>query len=213
MKETISVNLASQAFTFDKDAYRRLKEYLDAIRRRLPAGDPEILNDVEARLAEIFRSRISSPMMVVTLQMVQGAMAQMGDPSEFGELPTGEKRDEASVDAESASCVSSRHLYRSRTNRSIAGVCGGIAEFFGIDSTILRLIDAAPGTGRRFVDLGLYPVVDRRTQRSQTARREFPVGRIRDSPETARGKGCVFPICGPDPELKHEIRNSMYKQR
>lgn len=52
MKETISVNLASQAFTFDKDAYRRLKEYLDAIRRRLPAGDPEILNDVEARLAE-----------------------------------------------------------------------------------------------------------------------------------------------------------------
>lgn len=140
MKETISVNLASQAFTFDKDAYRRLKEYLDAIRRRLPAGDPEILNDVEARLAEIFRSRISSPMMVVTLQMVQGAMAQMGDPSEFGELPTGEKRDEASVDAESASCVSSRHLYRSRTNRSIAGVCGGIAEFFGIDSTILRLI-------------------------------------------------------------------------
>lgn len=90
MKETISVNLASQAFTFDKDAYRRLKEYLDAIRRRLPAGDPEILNDVEARLAEIFRSRISSPMMVVTLQMVQGAMAQMGDPSEFGELPRGE---------------------------------------------------------------------------------------------------------------------------
>ena len=79
MKETISVNLASQAFTFDKDAYRRLKEYLDAIRRRLPAGDPEILNDVEARLAEIFRSRISSPMMVVTLQMVQGAMAQMGE--------------------------------------------------------------------------------------------------------------------------------------
>lgn len=140
MKETISVNLASQAFTFDKDAYRRLKEYLDAIRRRLPAGDPEILNDVEARLAEIFRSRISSPMMVVTLQMVRGASGAMGDPSEFGELPTGEKRDEASVDAESASCVSSRHLYRSRTNRSIAGVCGGIAEFFGIDSTILRLI-------------------------------------------------------------------------
>lgn len=25
MKETISVNLASQAFTFDKDAYRRLE--------------------------------------------------------------------------------------------------------------------------------------------------------------------------------------------
>ena len=75
MKETISVNLASQAFTFDKDAYRRLKEYLDAIRRRLPAGDPEILNEVAARLAEIFRARLSSPLIVVPLQLVQGAMA------------------------------------------------------------------------------------------------------------------------------------------
>lgn len=54
-------------------------------------------------------------------------------------------------------------------------------------------------------------VVDRRAQRSQTARREFPVGRVR--PGTVRGEVCVFPICGPDPELKHEIRNSMYKQR
>lgn len=139
MKETVSVNLASQAFTFDKDAYRRLKEYLDAISRRLPSEDPEILNDVEARLAEIFRSRISSPMMVVTLAMVQGAMAQMGDPSEFGELPTEEKRVKDSEEPE-APVVKSRHLYRSRTNRSIAGVCGGIAEFFGIDPTILRLI-------------------------------------------------------------------------
>lgn len=139
MKETVSVNLASQAFTFDKDAYRRLEEYLDAIRRRLPGGDPEILNDVEARLAEIFRSRISSPMMVVTLVMVQGAMAQMGDPSEFGELPAGDKGIKDSEEPE-ASTAKPRHLYRSRTNRSIAGVCGGIAEFFGIDPTILRLV-------------------------------------------------------------------------
>ena len=140
MKETISVNLASQAFTFDKDAYRRLKEYLDAIRRRLPAGDPEILNDVEARLAEIFRSRISSPMMVVTLQMVQGAMAQMGDPSEFGELRPGRSGTRRPWMRRVPRASIPGTLYRSRTNRSIAGVCGGIAEFFGIDSTILRLI-------------------------------------------------------------------------
>lgn len=104
-------------------------------------------------------------------------------------------------------------LYRSSDDVVIAGVCAGVADYLGLPSGKVRLANAAPGTGRRFVDLGLYPVVDRRTQRSQTARREFPVGRIRDSPETARGKSCVFPICGPDPELKHEIRNSMYKQR
>ena len=33
----------------------------------------------------------------------------------------------------------SRTWYRSRTNRRIAGVCGGLAEEFGISVTVLRL--------------------------------------------------------------------------
>lgn len=33
-----------------------------------------------------------------------------------------------------------KKLYRSRGNRIIAGVCGGIGEFFNIDPTIIRLL-------------------------------------------------------------------------
>jgi phage shock protein C len=33
-----------------------------------------------------------------------------------------------------------KRLYRSRTDRKIAGVCGGIAEYFSIDPTIVRVI-------------------------------------------------------------------------
>jgi phage shock protein C len=33
-----------------------------------------------------------------------------------------------------------RRLYRSRTNRTLAGVCGGIAEYFGADPTAVRLL-------------------------------------------------------------------------
>ncbi len=33
-----------------------------------------------------------------------------------------------------------RKLYRSRTNRMIAGVCSGLADFFGIDPTVVRLV-------------------------------------------------------------------------
>lgn len=32
-----------------------------------------------------------------------------------------------------------RRLYRSRRNRMIAGVCGGIAEYFGWDPTVVRV--------------------------------------------------------------------------
>ncbi len=34
----------------------------------------------------------------------------------------------------------SKKLYRSRSDRLIAGVCGGLAKYFGIDSTWMRLI-------------------------------------------------------------------------
>ncbi len=34
-------------------------------------------------------------------------------------------------------------LYKSSDNRYICGVCGGIADYFGIDATIVRLLFTA----------------------------------------------------------------------
>ena len=36
--------------------------------------------------------------------------------------------------------MAGRRLYRSRRDRKIAGVCGGMAEYWGIDPVIPRLI-------------------------------------------------------------------------
>jgi phage shock protein C len=33
-----------------------------------------------------------------------------------------------------------RKLYRSRSERMIAGVCGGLGEYFGIDPTLVRVL-------------------------------------------------------------------------
>jgi phage shock protein PspC (stress-responsive transcriptional regulator) len=35
---------------------------------------------------------------------------------------------------------SGKKLYRSKTDRKIAGICGGLAEYFNIDPTIVRLL-------------------------------------------------------------------------
>lgn len=50
-----------------------------------------------------------------------------------------------------------KKLYKSRTDKKIAGVCGGFAQFFGIDATLIRVV---------YVVLGLmgwwifaYPVI------------------------------------------------------
>lgn len=33
-----------------------------------------------------------------------------------------------------------KKLYRSRTDKKIAGVCGGLAEYLNIDATVIRII-------------------------------------------------------------------------
>ncbi|MCK4927390.1 MAG: PspC domain-containing protein [Candidatus Aenigmarchaeota archaeon] len=33
-----------------------------------------------------------------------------------------------------------KKLYRSKKDRMLAGVCGGIGEYFGIDSTLVRIL-------------------------------------------------------------------------
>jgi phage shock protein C len=33
-----------------------------------------------------------------------------------------------------------RKLYRSKTNRQLAGVCGGLAEYFNLDATLIRVL-------------------------------------------------------------------------
>ena len=81
MKETVNVNIGSQAFTLDEDAYRVLRSYLDDIRSRLPEYDTETMGDIEVRIAEIFREIVSSPMRVITLDTVRTAMHRMGAES------------------------------------------------------------------------------------------------------------------------------------
>lgn len=34
----------------------------------------------------------------------------------------------------------SRRLYRSRKNRKVAGVCGGLAEYLNTDPTVIRVL-------------------------------------------------------------------------
>jgi phage shock protein C len=33
-----------------------------------------------------------------------------------------------------------RKLYRSRTERMLAGVCGGLAQYFNLDPTLIRVL-------------------------------------------------------------------------
>ncbi|MBQ5902719.1 MAG: PspC domain-containing protein [Alistipes sp.] len=137
MKETVNVNIGSVAFTLDDDAYRTLKHYLKRIENRLPATDKETLDDIEHRVAELLSEKLYSPQQVVTLAEVESAMQQIGDPDTFGKAR--EADPEMEQEQEQAQ-PSVKRLYRPRVNRSIAGVCSGIADYFNLDVTLIRLV-------------------------------------------------------------------------
>ena len=140
MKETVNVSIASQAFTLDQDAYNLLSGYLREVKSRLSGGeDDETYADIEARIAEIFREKRPSPMLVITIDIVREVMTQMGTPDDFSSTGTAGTSNTERKDYR----YNRRHfeaLRRSTSDRMIAGVCGGLAEHFGINSAMLRLV-------------------------------------------------------------------------
>ena len=132
MKETINANIGGRVFTLDRDAYDRLTIYLNDLRRHIATDTDEVMDDIEARLAEILHEGLLSQMMVVTLAMAERAIARIGKPEDFGT--------ENQSETKNNNGMGQKLLRRSRTDRSIAGVCGGLANYFDIDTTLLRIL-------------------------------------------------------------------------
>jgi phage shock protein PspC (stress-responsive transcriptional regulator) len=131
MKQTYSVNIGGRAYNIDNDAYELLDRYLKDISSRLSDSDLESMEDIESRVADIFDERISSPMQVVSIEMVRRAMAIIGRPDMFG----GQKRGFSYHDP-----AQPKRLYRSTTNKVFGGVFGGLGEYFDIDPNLLRVL-------------------------------------------------------------------------
>src|SRR4051812_42439584 len=86
MNKTVTANIAGIVFHVDDNAYEILRQYLDSLKYhfRNSEGKDEIIADIEARLAEIFREKTSGQAQVVSIEMVEQAIAVMGKAEEFG---------------------------------------------------------------------------------------------------------------------------------
>jgi phage shock protein PspC (stress-responsive transcriptional regulator) len=140
VKKTIKINLSGTIFQIDEDAYDHLKKYLDAIGRHFSGkeGGEEILNDIETRIAELFREKRAREEEVITLILVTEVIEIMGDPEEI--INTGDDETSSGGSTYAGSGSSSRRLYRDPENSVIGGVCGGLGAYFNIDPLIFRIL-------------------------------------------------------------------------
>ena len=138
MKKAIKINLSGIIFHIDEDAYEKLKSYLDTISRHFSnkQESKEIIDDIEARIAELFQERITGEAQVITVELVNEVIDIMGNPEDIAD--SGEEEEERRTFHDSYS--RSRRLYRDPENSVIGGVCGGLSAYFNVDPVIFRLL-------------------------------------------------------------------------
>lgn len=146
MKKTFTVNLNGIVFHIDEDAYQLLDSYLTNLRIHFSReeGSDEIMSDFEARISELLNERIRLGFNVITIEHVEEVIQRMGKPEE---LFAGEEKNagsEFSATTEPTAGASDRkfrkRLMRDPDDKMLGGVASGLAAYFGLDTTLLRLV-------------------------------------------------------------------------
>lgn len=143
MKKTFTINISGSVFHIDEDAFEKLQRYLQMLNRHFGTAleGQEILQDIEARIAELLIEKTANKTQVVTDEMVNEVIARMGQPEDFNESV--EEEPHARPHTESAQAAEQpvrRRLYRDGESRVLGGVCSGLGAYFNIDVVILRVI-------------------------------------------------------------------------
>ncbi len=155
MRPVITISLNGNSYQLEQGGCEALQAYLATAEARL-ADNPdkaEILADLEQAIAEKCGRFLSPHKNVVTAEEVEQVIREMGPVDGSG---SGESASEASgqagaepaqgaerPDAAKGPAGAQRRLYQIREGAMVSGVCNGLAAYFNIDVTIVRLIFVA----------------------------------------------------------------------
>ena len=147
MDQIKKCSLAGISFTLEADAYAALEGYIQSLQeayKSTPDGE-EIVADIEARIAELILSAVPADA-IVTKPLILNIIKQLGSAEEIdSEQPDHEPEPrQAETTDQSGNPRIPRRLYRDVQHHKLGGVCAGIANYFDIDPTLVRLAAIAP---------------------------------------------------------------------
>ena len=130
MKKTVNVAIGGYAFTLEEDAYNIMNQYLDGFKNALDESsvNDNVMDELEGRIADLLKQRMGG-CEVATAAMVQEIIDQIGYPE--GYTAKAKNTEYTSV---------SKKFFRDTDDRKIAGVCSGLALYFGVDTVIIRVL-------------------------------------------------------------------------
>jgi phage shock protein PspC (stress-responsive transcriptional regulator) len=146
MKKVININFQGRILPIEEMAYENLKNYIDTLRTYFDKeeGKDEIINDIECRVAELCEDRLKKGAVCITEDDIDLIIQSIGRPADF-EAQDGFEAQSASDYTDNSSNDSwtserPKRLYRDEQNKVLGGVCSGIANYFGIEPLLVRIL-------------------------------------------------------------------------
>ncbi|MFA9198080.1 MAG: PspC domain-containing protein [Aquirufa sp.] len=141
MKKTLSINIAGFVFHIEEDAYATLDTYLKSIHAYFASfeGSKEIIADIESSIAEKFWNiRETEKTEAISQEHVDALIASLGTIADFKQVEEEEDKKEGytAPKTEGAPKIFRRDI----TRKKLGGVAAGIARYFEVDVTWVRLI-------------------------------------------------------------------------
>lgn len=142
MKKTFPVNINGTVFYIDEDAYTLLQTYLDQLRAAFPGEQGrETVDDIEARISEIFAEKTAAGTSVITRDEVTAVIDRMGRPDQFGDAAPEPAHESTPPPFPPQPDVPvTKKLYRDERNKVFGGVLAGLACYLGWNVTLMRVL-------------------------------------------------------------------------
>lgn len=142
MNKVVNINLNGLVFSIDDTAYEQLKQYLDGLKAHFGAteGASEIIQDIEARIAELLQGKLNDKYTVIQLNDIKEVITLMGNPMEID----GEEEEQYQKSKQQYTTppnpTAVKKLRRDPQHKTLGGVCAGLANYFGVDVMVPRIL-------------------------------------------------------------------------
>ncbi len=135
MNKTLTINIGGLVFHIEEQAYHKLYQYLEAIKKSIAIEDrQEVIQDIELRIAEIFTAKITTTNQVIILADIDEVISIMGKPEDYY------IEEEIDSTYTEKTYYRERKLFRDKEKGILGGVLAGLAHYFKIDTVWMRLI-------------------------------------------------------------------------